>query len=121
MRSRRTMSPMTIVVVRDEPAGSSADAASFFVAGFAAAVAVSAVAGAAVAGAGADVVGASAVAAVAALAAVVAVDVVAAVCCERAVDVTRRARRRAGIAERRFMTGETIGRTRTRQAAMGRA
>ena len=51
------MSPMTIVVVRDEPAGSSEDAASAFVAGFAAAVAVSAVAGG-----GADVVGAPAVA-----------------------------------------------------------
>src|SRR5450830_1964675 len=64
MRSRRTMSPMTIVVVRDEPAGSSEDGASVFVAGFAAS---------AVAGAGADVVGAPADAAVVAVEAVVAV------------------------------------------------
>jgi hypothetical protein len=120
MRSRRTMSPMTIVVVRDEPAGSSEDGASVFVAGFAAS---------AVAGAGADVVGAPADAAVVAVEAVVAVVAVfamasadgAAVCCEKAEDETRRARRRAGIAERRFMAGETIGRTGTRQAAMERA
>lgn len=98
------MSPMTIVVVRDEPAGSSEDAASVFAAGFAAS---------AVAGAGTDVIGAPADAAVAAVAG-------AAVCCEKAEDETRRARRRAGIAERRFMAGETIGRTGTRQAAMRR-
>ncbi len=93
------MSPMTIVVVRDEPAGSSEDAASVFAAGFAAS---------AVAGAGTDVIGAPADAAAVAGAAV---------CCEKAEDETRRARRRAGIAERRFMAGETIGRTGTRQAA----
>lgn len=99
------MSPMTIVVVRDEPAGSSEAGASAF-AGFAAS---------AVAGAGADVVGAPAAGAVEADAAAVAG---AAVCCEKAADDTRRARRRAGIAERRFMTGETIGPKGTRQAAM---
>ena len=115
------MSPMTIVVVRDEPEGSSEDAASFFAAGFAAS---------AVAGAGADVVGAPAVvAAVVGAVAVVAVEAVAAafaaasadgaaVCCEKAADETRRARRRAGITECRFMARETIGRTETRQAAM---
>lgn len=110
------MSPMTIVVVRDEPAGSSEDA----VAVFAAAVAVPAAAGA-----GADVVEAPADAAVVAVAGVVAVVAVfamasaegVAVCCEKAEDETTRARRRAGIAERRFMAGETIGRTGTRQAA----
>ena len=114
------MSPMTIVVVRDEPAGSSEDGASVFVAGFAVS---------AVAGAGADVVGAPAVAAVVAVVAVMPVVAVfamasgdgAAVCCEKAEDDTRRARRRAGIAERRFMAGETIWRTGTRQAAMERA
>ena len=114
------MSPMTIVVVRDEPEGSSEDAATVFAAGLAAS---------AVAGAGADVVGAPAVVAVMAAVAVVAVEAVAAafaaasadgaaVCCEKAADETRRARRRAGITERRFMARETIGRTETRQAAM---
>lgn len=111
------MSPMTIVVVRDEPAGSSEEAAPVFGAGFAAST---------VAGAGADVVGAPADAAVVAVVAVVAVFVPASpygtgVCCEKPENETRRARRRAGIAERRFMTGETIGRTGTRQAAMERA
>jgi hypothetical protein len=113
MRSRRTMSPMTIVVVRDEPAGSSEAGPSVFAAGFAA----SAVAGADVVGAdvvGADVVGAPADASDAA---VEAVRAVVAVCCEKAEDEIRRARKRAGIAERRFMAGETIGRTGTRQAA----
>lgn len=113
------MSPMTIVVVRDEPPGSWEEGASVFAAGFAAST---------VAGAGADVVGAPADVAVAAVAAVDAVVAVAgaavaggaAVCCENAEDVTRRARRRAGIAERRFMAGETIGPTGTRQAAMER-
>jgi hypothetical protein len=111
MRSRRTMSPMTIVVVRDEPAGSSPEGASVFAAGFAAS---------AVAAAGADVVGAPADAAVVAVEPVFATasaDGVA-VCCEKAENETRRARRRAGIAERRFMAGETIGLTGTRQAAM---
>ena len=108
------MSPMTIVVVRDEPAGSSEDGASVFVAGFAVS---------AVAGAGADVVGAAADEAVVAVVAVFTMASAdgAAVCCEKAEDETRRARRRAGIAERRFMAGETIGRTGTRQAAMERA
>jgi len=112
------MSPMTIVVVRDEPAGSSEDAASAFVAGFAAAVAVSAVAGG-----GADVVGAPAVAGVVAVVAVEAVALVdgAAVCCEKAEDERRRAMRRAEIAERRFIAGETIGRRGMRQAARVRA
>ena len=115
------MSPMTIVVVRDEPEGSSEDAATVFAAGLAAS---------AVAGAGADVVGAPAVVAVVTAAvAVVAEEAVAvafavasadgaAVCCEKAADETRRARRRAGITECRFMARETIGRTETRQAAM---
>src|ERR1035437_8179920 len=49
MRSRRTMSPMTVVVARDESAGSSEDGASVFVAGFAVSAAP---------GAGADVGGA---------------------------------------------------------------
>ena len=114
------MSPMTIVVERDEPAGSSVDAAPAFGAGFAPST---------VTGAGAEVVGAPGYAADAAVDAVVAVVAVfapesadgAAVCCEKAEDETRRARRRAGIAERRFMTGETIGRTGTRQAAKERA
>jgi hypothetical protein len=45
-----------------------------------------------------------------------------AVDCERAADEVRaRARRRAEIAARGFMTGETIGRTGTRQAAEVRA
>ncbi len=113
------MSPMTIVVVRDEPAGSSEDGASVFVAGFA----VSAVAGAGADVVGADVVGAAADEAVVAVVAVFAMASAdgAAVCCEKAEDDTRRARRRAGIAERRFMAGETIWRTGTRQAAMERA
>ena len=117
------MSPMTIVVVRDEPAGSSEDAAPVFGAGFAAS---------AVPGAGAEVVGAPADAAVAVVEGVEPVEAVvpvfapasadgAAVCCEKAEDETRRARRRAGVAERRFMTGETIGRAGTRQAAKERA
>jgi hypothetical protein len=121
MRSRRTMSPMTIVVVRDEPAGSSEAGPSVFVAGFAAAVVVSAVAGG-----GADVVGAPADAAVVPVAAVAAVEAMALVagavdCCEKAEVERRRARRRAGIAERRFIARETIGRTGMRQAAMVRA
>ncbi len=120
------MSPMTIVVVRDEPAGSSEAGPSAFAAGFA---------DSAVAGAGADVVGAPADAAYAAVVAgvaAVAVEAVeavfavasadgAAACCDKAEDETRRATRSAGIAERRFMTGETIGPTGTRQAAMERA
>jgi hypothetical protein len=91
---------MTIVVVRDEPAGSSDVAAS--------AVAGAAVEGA-LAGAAADAVAGSASFVAAAG---LAVD------CDRAAGETRaRARRRAEIAERRFMTRETIGRTGMRQAA----
>src|SRR5271169_1151053 len=99
IRSRSTINPITIVVVREEPAGSSWAGASAFVAvaGFAA----SAVAGAEAAGEGAPVDAAAGLA----------VD------CESAADETRaRARRRAEIAARGFMTGETIGRTPTRQA-----
>jgi hypothetical protein len=123
IRSRSTISPMTIVVVREEPAGDSDAAASDLAA--ASAFAVEAGFGAS-AVAGADVIGAPADAAVVADVAVVAVFAMAsedgaAVCCEKAEDETRRARRRAGIAERRFMAGEIIGRTGTRQAAMGRA
>ena len=114
---------MTIVVVREEPAGDSDAAASDLAA--ASAFAVEAGFGAS-AVAGADVIGAPADAAVVADVAVVAVFAMAsadgaAVCCEKAEDETRRARRKAGIAERRFMAGEIIGRTGTRQAAMGRA
>ena len=106
------MSPMTIVVVRDEPAGSSEAVPSVVAAGFA---------GSAVAGA--DVVGAPAVAGVVAVVAVEAVALVdgAAVCCEKAEDERRRAMRRAEIAERRFIAGETIGRRGMRQAARVRA
>lgn len=125
IRSRSTISPMTIVVVREEPAGDSDAAASDLAA--ASAFAVEAGFGAsAVAGARTAVEGAPVDAAVVADVAVVAVFAMAsadgaAVCCEKAEDETRRARRRAGIAERRFMAGETIGRTGTRQAAMERA
>jgi hypothetical protein len=106
---------MTIVVVRDEPAGSSDVAASAF--GADAGFAASAVAGAAVEGA---LVGAAVAGAVAAWVgfgapAGWAVD------CEKAADETSaRARRRAEIAGRRFMTGETIGRAGMRQAAEAR-
>jgi uncharacterized membrane protein len=123
MRRSRTMSPMTIVVVRDEPAGSSEAGPSVFAAGLATST---------VTGGGADVVGAPVVAAdalVVVVAVVAVVDVVAAfamasaggtaVCCEKAEDETKRVRRRTGIAERRFMAGETIGRTGMRQAARG--
>ncbi len=113
IRSRSTISPMTIVVVREEPAGSSVDGASGFVAvaGFAA----SAVAGAraVVEGAPVDAAGAAAVAASAGFGAAAGL----AVYCDSAADETRaRARRRAEIAARGFMTGETIGRTGKRQA-----
>jgi hypothetical protein len=112
MRRSRTMSPMTIVVVRDEPAGSSGVAASVFAAdaGFAA----SAMAGAAVEAEVVDTAGAGAAAASVGFGVVpeLAVD------CENAAGETRaRARRRAEIAERRFITRETIGRTGMRQAA----
>ena len=115
---------MTIVVVREEPAGDSDAAASVLAAASAFAVdagfGASAVAGArtAVEGALVDAAAAGAVAASAGFGAAAgpAVD-----CEEKAEDETRRARRRAGIAESRFMAGETIGRTGTRQAAMERA
>jgi hypothetical protein len=113
IRRRRTISPMTIVVVREDPVGASGAWVSTFVAvaGFGA----SAVAGvrADVEGAPVDAAGAGAVAASAVFgAAGLVVD------CESAADEARaRARRRAEIAARGFMTGETIGRTPTRQAA----
>ena len=113
------MSPMTMVVVRDVPAGSSEDGASAFVAGFEASVVTG---GAEVVGA--DAAGAGAVAAEPAVEAVLAVEAVAVVvdgCCDKAADDTRRARRRAEIAERRFMTGETIEPTGMRQAGTARA
>ena len=102
---------MTIVVVREEPAGDSLASAFVAVAVFGAS---------AVAGAGAEVEGAlvkaPAEGAVAASAgfggAGLTVD------CESAADETRaRDRRRAGIGKRGFMAGETIGRARTRQAS----
>ncbi len=118
IRRRSTISPMTIVVVREEPAGTSRAGVSAFVAvaGFVA----SDVAGAeiAVEGAPVDAAGAEAVAASAVFgaAAGLAVD------CERAADETAaRARSRAEIAARAFMTGETTGRTGKRQAAEARA
>lgn len=112
------MSPMTIVVVREEPAGDSLSGTSAFeaVAGFAASTVAGA--GAEVEGAPGDAAAEGAVAASAGFgaAAVPAVD------CERAADETRaRVRRTAGIGKRGFMTGETIGRTRKRQAAEARA
>jgi hypothetical protein len=114
------MSPMTIVVVRDE-AGISGAAASplaaasdLAVAGFGASAAAEAAVGAAPVDAAAG--GAAAVSAGCAVAAVPAVD------CENAADETRaKARRRAEIVERRFMARETIGRMGMRQAADARA
>ena len=117
IRRRSTISPMTIVVVREEPAGTSRAGVSAFVAvaGFVA----SGVAGAEIAvdGAPADAAGAEAVAASAVFgaAAGLAVD------CVRAADETARARSRAEIAARDFMTDETTGRTGKRQAAEARA
>jgi hypothetical protein len=91
-----------MVVVRDEPAGSSEDGVT---AGFGAS---------AVTAGGADVVGADApglgaVEAVAGDAAVEAVVAVVAGCWEKAADETIQARRRAGIAERRFMDVKLSG------------
>ena len=107
---------MTIVVVREEPAGDSDAAASVLAAASAFAVdagfGASAVAGARTAVEGALVDASAGFGA----AAGPAVD------CENAADETRaRARRRAEIAVRGFMTGETIGRTGRRQAAEARA
>ena len=109
------MSPMTIVVVRDEPAGSSGVAASVFAAD--AGFVTSAVAGAAVEGA---LAGAAVAGAVAAWVGFGAPTGWAAGCEEAANETSARARRRAEIAGRRFMTGETIGRARMRQAAEAR-
>jgi hypothetical protein len=118
IRSRSTISPMTIVVVREEPAGDS-DAAAFGVAAVAA-LAVAGFGDSTVAGAGETVEGAPAVAAAAgavAASAVFGAAVGLAVDCASAADETRaRARRRAEIAARGFMTSETIGRTPKRQA-----
>ncbi len=106
------MRPMTIVVVREEPAGGSdTGAAGAGVAGAADAV----VAGAGAAVSGADAVVAGAAAAAEAGAAGLAVD------WASPADAARRSTARtAGSAERRFMVEKTIGRGRTRQAA-GRA
>lgn len=108
------MRPMTIVVVREEPAGGSGAGASVF------AGATDAV----VAGAGAAVAGAEAVVAGERPAGDAAVEAGAAglaVVWANPADAARRSTARtAGSAERRFMVGKTIGRGRTRQAA-GRA
>lgn len=106
------MRPMTIVVVREEPAGGSG-------AGVAAAVAAGAadavVAGSADAAAAGAVPGAEA--AVAGEAAAVAGGAGLAVVWAKPVGAARRsAARTAGSARRRFMPGETIGRAPTRQA-----
>jgi hypothetical protein len=106
---------MTIVVVRDEPAGSSGVAASALAAdaGFAA----SAVAGAAVEEALADAAVSGAVATPVGFGAPAGRGVD----CEKAAgETSARARRRAEIAGHRFMIGETIGRARMRQAAEAR-
>jgi hypothetical protein len=102
------MRPMTIVVVREEPAGGSETGAGAGVAGAAAAV---------VAGAAADVSGA--VALVAGVGAAVEAGAAGlAVVWARETDAARRSTARtAGSAERRFMAGETIGRARMRQAS----
>jgi hypothetical protein len=106
------MSPMTIVVVRDVPAGASCAGASAFVA--VADFGASAVAGvedvvALASGAGASVAPAEGVAAGEA------------VVCEKAEDETRaRARARAESAGRRFISGETIEPAGTRQAGADR-
>ncbi len=104
------MRPMTIVVVRDEPAGGSGAGAAAVVAGAADAVVTGA--GAAVSGAAAVVAGAAApVVAAVAGAAGLAVD------WANPADAARRVTARAAVsAERRFMVGKTIGRASTRQA-----
>ncbi len=107
---------MTIVVVREEPAGGSGAAvpvlatSAFVGAGFGA----SAVAGAGTAVDGAPVEAVEDVVDVSAgfVGAGPAVD------CDSAAEEARaNARRRAVIGKRGFMTGETIGRSRRRQAA----
>ena len=112
------MRPMTIVVVREEPAGGSVAGASALAG--AADADVAAGADAVVAGPGAAVSGAEAVVAGALPAEDAAVDGVAglAVVWANPADAARRSTARtAGSAERRFMVGKTIGRGRTRQAA----
>lgn len=111
------MRPMTIVVVRVDPAGGSVTGAAAVVAGAAAAV-VAGAAEAVVAGAAAAVVaGAGAEAVVAGAGAAELAGV-----CARPADAARRSTARtAGSAERRFMAGETIGRAPTRQASWSRA
>jgi hypothetical protein len=112
------MRPMTIVVVREEPAGGSDAGASAF-AGAADAVVAAGAADAVVAGAGAAVSGADAVVAGAAAAEAGAAGL--AVVWAKPPDAARRSTARTAVsAERRFMAGKTIGRGRTRQAA-GRA
>ncbi len=109
------MRPMTIVVVREEPAGGS-DAGASALAGAADAVVAAGAADAVVAGAGAAVSGAETLVAGAAAdeggAAGLAV-----VWANPADEARRSTARTAGSAERRFMVGKTIGRGRTRQAA----
>ena len=103
------MRPMTIVVVRVDPAGGSVTGAAAVVAG-AAAVVVAGAAAAVVTGTGAEAVVAGAAAA----------GLV--VVCAKPADAARRSTARtAGSAERRFMAGETIGRAPTRQASWSRA
>lgn len=109
------MRPMTIVVVREEPAGGSgagasalAGAADAVVAG--AAEAVVAGAGAAVAGAVAAVAGAADVAGAGAAGL--------AVVCAKPADAARRITARTAVSvERRFIVGKTIGRAAGRQVA----
>lgn len=107
------MRPMTIVVVREEPAGGSGAGAVAVVAGAAAAV-VAGAAEAVVAGGAAAVAGAEVVVAAAAGA-----DGLAVVWAKPADAARRNTARAAESAERRFMAGETIGRAPTRQASRG--
>ncbi len=101
------MRPMTIVVVREDPAGGSVTGAGAGVAGAAAAV----VAG----GAEADVAGAAAEVVVAGAA-----PAGVAVVCANPADAARRSTAKTAVsAERRFMAGETIGRAPARQASWG--
>lgn len=114
------MSPMTIVVVREEPAGGSdtgasalAGAADAVVAG-AAEEAVAAAAGAAVSGTAAAVAGAADVAGAGAAGL--------AVVWAKPADAARRITARAAeSAERRFIAGKTIDRAPGRQAARSAA
>jgi hypothetical protein len=109
------MRPITIVVVREEPAGGSVAGASALAGAADAVVAVGA-ADAVVAGAGAAVSGAEAVVAEAAAAEAGAAGL--AVVWANPADAARRSTARTVVsAERRFMVGKTIGRGRTRQAS----